>query len=183
MADPRTYLFERKYTLADVAFLGDVPEKSVRNWMNRGTIDIGKRTGSSRWYFHLLDALMIRVVGDLTVRLPLNPEHSAPIAFAVANAVMENAVDDCDRDKHGKLVRQSNTNIIVGFNDDGSLLAYRVDSGDIDRKYPPKLDNATDAPLRRAHLIIPASATFRDVLFRTEKLERFRAQHVEEVEN
>ena len=154
--------------------------------MNRGVAKVGKRRGP-RWSFHLLDALQIRVLGDMCIRLPLNPTFVAPLAIAVANAVKDNAVQETDRDTDGKLINEAdgfrpNINIIAGFNEDGTLLAYRVDTKDRDRSYPPKLADTVNAPLRRAHIIIPATATFHDVLLRVEELEELYVRQEEEME-
>lgn len=181
MRDNPINFSQLQYTLAEVAFLGIVPERSVRNWMGRGVIKVGRQNSSARWYFSFLDAVKIRVLGDLCVRLPMLPENSVPLAMFVAKTVAQIAIRDCDRDETGRLVWQRNTNVIAYFDDHGSPCGYHVDSEDIDRRYPPKLTDTPNAPFRRAHIIVPATTTYSDVLYRTEELSEFRARQAEAV--
>jgi hypothetical protein len=173
LGDRPIRLAEHQFTLSDAAFLSGVPAKSIRNWIARDVLPLGHRHFLGRWLFSLLDILKLSVMHDLSVRLSFNPRDAARLA-EMAGAI---AMDSTARDASGQLLDSAdgfrpNRNIVVSFNDDGLPLAGVADIRNPGNYYPPAAGNPDTAPLRRAHVVVPVTSIFHDMLLRTEALTR-----------
>lgn len=156
-----------EYTVADAAVLARVPEISIRNWMARGTLNVGMRTAGGRVLLTLMDILRLEVMHDLCVRAAFKASEAAEIAEIVVEKVRKHGTGDASQ---GRPVM----NLVVGWNEAGELVANFVDLvGPGFYKPPPRLDGDDSYnPLRRAHLVLPIASMWADLILRTEQLER-----------
>jgi hypothetical protein len=167
------HLAERQFTLGEAATLSRVPHRSIRNWMARDVIVLGERHFLGRWMFSVLDVLKLAVMHDLCVKMTFSPTIAAKLAEAVAQV----AWDSSKRDASGALLAgadnfRPNVNVILNYDEDGQPFVITADIKDPGKYYPMLRGDAATASLRRAHVVIPATAMLFDVLARTEDVTR-----------
>jgi hypothetical protein len=156
---------KRQWISADAAFLARVPQKSIYNWMARGILDIGwKDPLTGRLYFSIADLIVLSVVHDLCVRpgVDFGPSKARPIA----DFVLKTALESVDRERNRDGFRP-NAHVLVTWSEAGEMLIVAADIKDPARFYPPQ-PTAEYQPLRRAMIVIPATALFFDVFLRTQ---------------
>ena len=103
------HLAEHQFTLAEAAMISGVPEKTIRNWLARGSLPIGLKHRLGRWLFSTLDIIRLRVMNDLTQNelVPMKPTDAAHLAAVVADRAMRatfrdpatGELDDLKRDR------------------------------------------------------------------------------------
>jgi hypothetical protein len=175
LGDVPIRLTERFLLLSDTSTVSGVPEKSVRNWMVRDIIPFGeKHPITGRWMFSPLDALRLSCVHDLSLRMVFSLRDAARTADTVVSAALE----EIRRDYFTGLVSRDplprrNCNVVAGFAEDGALELFICDAKDSGAFAYPRQEWSEDdgwRSLRRAHVVIPASAMLDDVLERIEQL-------------
>jgi hypothetical protein len=167
------HLAERQFTLGEAATLSRVPHRSIRNWMARDVIVLGERHFLGRWMFSVLDVLKLAVMHDLCVKMTFSPSIAAKLAEAVAQV----AWDSSKRDASGTLTAgadnfRPNVNVLLNYDEAGEPHVVMANIKDPGNYYPPLRGEAGAASLRRAHVVIPATAMLFDVLERTEEVTR-----------
>jgi DNA-binding transcriptional MerR regulator len=182
--DTPIHLEEYQFTVADVAFLSGVPQKTIRNWLTREILKVGKKHFLGRWTFNFLDVVRLRTMYDLAVRLAVPLDTAAIAAEHVAKLAMDTTKRDA---RTGKLLDdrdgyRPNVNLLLSMDHQGKWHALVADIKEPGRYYPPTYEEVqsspSHAPLRRAHLVVPVYAIVRDVM---EGLERLK-QRTEAVE-
>ena len=173
LGDIPIHFDEYQFTLADASFLSGVPQKTIRNWLARDVLRVGKKHFLGRWTFSFLDAVRLAVMRDLTTIVTLPLADAARLADLVAEEVVKHA----RRDASGKLLnvkdgRRPNVNILVGFGADGQPKAWVANIKEPGRYYAPHYKDHGRAALRRTHIVIPVTAILTDTLFRIEDLAR-----------
>jgi hypothetical protein len=173
IGDTPIRLAEHQFTLADAAFLSGVSDMSIRNWMARDVLDIGRKHVLGRWLFSLLDILKLCIMHDLAVRMAFNPRHVA----GVAGVAVTIALDSATRDPSGGLLdaadgTRPNKNIVIWFNehDEPFLTVADIKQNAGGNYYPPHPDIPGAERFRRSHVVVPVTAIFLDLLIRTEAL-------------
>ena len=181
--DTPIMLAEYQFTLGDSAFLSRVPDKTIRNWLARGVIAVGKRHFVGRWTFNMLDIIKLTVMYGLMVRLQLPPAS----AVLLAEAVAQDAWDGTARDHGGKLLSDDgvkpNRNLLVAFDDNGQVVAAWADIKKAgfcyaaSAKGSPLLSPEQVEAFRHPHVVIPTTALIHDLILRTEDLARHNEQN------
>lgn len=167
---------EHFLTTADAAFLARIPEKSVYNWRHRKVLQIGRREWiSGRWLFSICDVLRLAVLHDLCIRWGLSLYEGAQIAgYAV-----QLAFDATERDASGRLVGKGEKNLLISRDDEGTLRAGLLNVREPGLYLPPpgREDDLDHRELlRSAHICLPVSSLFADVILRTQHLPRENAR-------
>ncbi len=167
--------------MGDAAFLSGVPDKSIRNWMVRDVLRIGRKHFAGRWIFSVLDVLRLSVMHNLTVNMSFNPKHAAEVAEIAATI----ATDSTARDTSGAFLdtadgHRPNKNLVISWGADGLPLVAVADiksAGGYRASYPPPAGGDPETePLRRAHVVVPVTAIFHDLMLRTADLARRNAK-------
>lgn len=133
-------LDEYRHSTAQAAALSRVPEKSLRNWMARGVVSVGRRHFLGRYEFSTLDVLRLAIVQVLQEHVAISLEESASVAEALIPAIRGTSWP-------------GDWLLLARSADDGSWLAgWRDTPG----SNPPGLNRAP-------HLCIPIGAIVGDV--------------------
>ena len=160
---------QHQFTIADVCFLSHVEQKAVRNWTYRGIVPVGHRNPiTGRWLFSARDVVRLSVCHACCIRAPL---LSLTDANTIADIVIAEGERSTEREAN-RDGRRPNVNVLVAWTDAGELLATTVDmKAEAGRYYPPSRGpDDLDHPLRRPHLVIPATVLFIDTILRTKQL-------------
>jgi hypothetical protein len=158
-----------QFTRPEAAYLARLKSKAVINWQQRKeTGDIGwKSPDDGRWWFSIRDILALSVMADFCVRKPLlGIAEAAVVADMVVSAALDSTAPGANLDGY-----RPNANVLVAWDADGRMVAgvYDIRSPSY---YPPRgIDDPDDyQPLRRGHLVIPATAMLIDVVCRVKFL-------------
>ncbi|MBF0391900.1 MAG: MerR family transcriptional regulator [Alphaproteobacteria bacterium] len=167
---------EYQFTLAEAAALSGVAEKTIRNWLAREVLKIGKRHILGRWLFNVIDLVRLAVMNDLTQQIAMPPAEASQIANA--QGITDIVGRMTMRDESGQLLESAdgyrpNINFLVAFHE-GELVGFAVNIKTPGNLYPPHHGDVANAALRRAHVVIPIYATVGDLIFRIEELIRER---------
>jgi hypothetical protein len=156
-----------EFLIPDAALLARVPEGSLRNWLARDVMRLGIRTSAGRVLLSLLDILQLEIMHDLAVRGGFKASDAAQIAEIAAERVRNHGTGSAE---HGRPV----LNLIIGWNEEGELLASFVDLVGPGFYRPPARKDGDDSynPLRRAHLVLPLASMWADLILRNDELER-----------
>lgn len=163
---------EYEFTLGDAAQFAGVSDKTLRNWIDRNVIKVGKRSILGRRMFCLLDIIRISICNDLVQQARLEPSAAASIAGSPA---IEDIIKQMTaRDESGELVEakkgyRPNINLLVYF-ENGQPVGYTADISSPGAIYPPKYD--TKGPLskyRKPYITVPVYAIAADLVLALEK--------------
>lgn len=155
---------EYDFTVAEAAKVSQVSENDIRNWMRRGVVPVGKKSRLGRIMFSALDIVRLRVIGDLSKLLSVDPSAANPVAEHVA--------------KHGReWMQRENVHLRMdeeGFRRETRLVVHLDDSGQwsamtpmdwgqkvLSFKIPERGDDNSWA--RRPMLVLPVEQLFNDV--------------------
>ena len=172
LGDVPIRLTEPMFTLPDAAFLSGVPEKSIRNWMARDVLRIGQKHFAGRWTYSVLDVLRLSIMHSLAVNISLPVRQAAHVAEVAATI----ATDSTTRDTSGAFLDAAdgyrpNKNIVISWDEAGEPFAAVADIKRAGNYYPP-----ASGDLRRAHVVVPVTALFNDLVLRTADLARRNAR-------
>jgi hypothetical protein len=159
---------KRQFTLLETAWLAQIPPRSLRNWMARGSVNIGtKHFVSGRWSFSIDDALRLAVMHDLCTRRGM--DFSPPNAAMIADMVVREARANVAKPRDGF---RPNLNVVVAWDRRGQMVFTTADIKHPGNYYPPlpEDDSKRYSPLRRTVVSIPAAALLIDLVIRTEEL-------------
>ena len=162
-----------EFSLAEAARLATLEEKTVRNWIARGVMPVGKKIGG-RWGFTFLDVLAMRVASYLTNSLYIEPSVAAKIAPEAARYVQQRAIQSSERNPATGNLREMETgvrhwqNIIITF--ESGNARFWLAGCDPSRMMPPHYSEVEAAALRRPYFLIPADAMIADLIYDLEAL-------------
>lgn len=89
-------LTDHRFSTRHVAYLAGVPTRSIFNWESRDVFRTAPVSFAGRRAYSLIDAIRLRVMGDLTNRAGLGPSDAAGAAELVARTVLAAAPTDAD---------------------------------------------------------------------------------------
>ncbi|WP_306253887.1 MerR family transcriptional regulator [Parvularcula sp. IMCC14364] len=159
--DPTDYAF----TVAEASKASGLSEGSIRNFLRRETLPVGKKNRLGRIMFSALDTVRLRVIGDLNKLLSVDPSSAAPVAEHVVNhcaAWMRRENSHLHSDENGyrketrliiHLDRETGTPVMAPYAWGESLLGMKV---------PDRGDEQDWA--RKPIVILPVEQIFGDVL-------------------
>lgn len=117
---------QRQFSLSDASKVAGITEKSFRNWLSRGALDLGKRE-VNRWEFSAQDIVALRVVADLAALGDIPTSVSTDAASCVKGLTASYARNTLRREAR-LAIYLSNTVRCIGeleVSDDGDLVLTR----------------------------------------------------------
>jgi hypothetical protein len=170
---------EYQFTVGDMAFLTGVPQKTIRNWLDRKILNIGTKHFLGRWVFNFLDAFRLRTMRDLGIRLAMPLDAAAHAAECVANLAGDLAA--LDKRHTGDGFRPS-VNLVLAIDDAGKWHGTVANIKEPGKYYSPASNLVEATPslalLRRAHIVVPVYAMLGDLTEAVVKLAaRTRAEN------
>ncbi len=94
MDDAPIGLEDTQFTTAEIVEISGVPDKSIRNWLHRGLLEVGEIHFSGRRLYSLVDAIRLTVMQSLTNRVPLKPTDAVDAAELLVRYVLKHAPVD-----------------------------------------------------------------------------------------
>lgn len=171
---------EYEFTLGEAAQFAGVPEKTLRNWIDRNVIKVGKQSILGRRMFCLLDIIRISICNDLVQQVRVEPSAAATIA--VSPAIEEIVKQMAARDEDGTLIDlkkgyRPNVNLLVYF-ENGAPVGYSADIKAAGAIYPPKYD--VKGPLskyRKPYITVPVYSIVHDLILAISEIAEARLQN------
>jgi len=169
--DEPIHFEEYQFTLADVAFLSEVPQKTVRNWLARDVLKVGKKHFLGRWAFNVLDAIRLAVMRDLTTFATVPLADAARLAELAASEALKSTI----RNPTGQLLSAAdgfrpNVMVLAGVDEQGQTKAWVANIKNPGHYYAPHYLDGDRKALRRTHIVIPVTAIMGDTILRIEQL-------------
>ncbi|TCP39798.1 MerR family transcriptional regulator [Rhodovulum marinum] len=169
----RELLHERAFSSEELIQMTGVDKFTLRNWLKRGTPEIGAKHKLGRWVFSPADMMRISAMIDLVEEIGMLPSTAAQLAETPVKLVEwhceQSAKNHADPDWDGYSpleVALENYVAVALIGEKGVKIHYAYWDGDqlVFSRDQTELDKATRALLRVTHIVLGAGLIADDIM-------------------